>query len=151
MDVGAVDTNGLASDFCEPITIEISDPPEQVFITGQASGTAGKEYTYKIVGYDPNPSDLVYFEIDWGDGQTLTTDEVPIMSAVNISHTWADQGDYVISLTVYDSSSLKGPTETLSISMPKNKAINPFILLLERLIERFPFFEPLLRQLLNLQ
>ena len=151
MDVGAVDTNGLASEFCEPITIEISDPPEQVFITGQRSGTAGEEYTYEIRGYDPNPNDLVYFEIDWDDDQTTTTDEVPIMSAVNISHTWADQGDYVITATVYDSSSIEGPTTTLRVSMPKVKTHRWFHPWLSGLFERFPFFEPLLQQILGLQ
>ncbi len=34
---------------------------------------------------------------------------------------------------------------SLPISMPKNKAINPFILFLERLIERFPILEQILQ------
>ena len=35
--------------------------------------------------------------------------------------------------------------DPLSVSMPKNKAINPFILFLERLMERFPILEQILQ------
>jgi len=36
-------------------------------------------------------------------------------------------------------------SDPLAISMPKNKAINPFLLFLERLIERFPILEQILQ------
>jgi hypothetical protein len=36
-------------------------------------------------------------------------------------------------------------SDPLAISMPKNKAINPFILFIERLIERFPILEQILQ------
>ena len=34
---------------------------------------------------------------------------------------------------------------TLKVTMPKNKAINPFLLFLERLMERFPIMEQILQ------
>ncbi|MCK5030578.1 MAG: hypothetical protein KAR64_03855 [Thermoplasmatales archaeon] len=36
-------------------------------------------------------------------------------------------------------------SDPLPITMPKNKAINPFLLILERLMERFPILEQILQ------
>jgi len=43
-----------------------------------------------------------------------------------------------------DKQSIGNDCTTLEVTMPKNKAINPFLLLLERLMERFPILEQIL-------
>jgi len=151
MEVRAIDTNDLVSEWSECHPILLSDPPTEVYITGPTSGTAGEEYVYQIRGYDPNNNDLVDFAIDWGDGDDVFISDIPIMSEVNVSHIWSSEGDYQISVTVYDFNGLGGPTETLSVSMPKVKAHRWFHPWLSGLFERFPFLEPLLQQILGLQ
>jgi hypothetical protein len=148
MDVGAVDINGLEGGFCEAIAIEISDPPTDLFITGETSGTAGTEYTYQLRGLDPNFNDLVAFEIDWGDGDSFMTDEVPNMSLLNVSHIWNNEDDYVMSVTVGDQSGVRGPTETLSISISKNRGTNNIPLVIQWLLQRFSIFEKILNQII---
>ena len=151
IEVEAEDTNGLMSGVCEGHAMLLSDPPTEVFITGPTSGTAGKEYVYHIRGYDPNSNDLVDFNIDWGDGDDVFISDIPIMSEVNVSHIWSSEGDYQISVTIYDFNGLGGPTETLSVSMPKVKTHRWFHPWLSDLFERYPFLEPLLQQILGLQ
>ena len=146
-DVGAIDINGLHGGYTEQVHMVISDPPTEVYITGETSGIAGKDYTYQLIGYDPNYNDLVSFEINWGDGNTLHTLEYPIMTQINVPHVWNKKGDYVISVTVFDSSNLEGPTETLAISMPKNRAINnPFY----SFLQQYPILYQLLQRFLKL-
>ena len=41
------------------------------------------------------------------------------MTKISLEH---DTGDYTISVTIFDFNGLEGPTETLSVSMPKNKS-----------------------------
>jgi len=56
------------------------------------------------------------------------------------------KGDYEIHVKAKDEYDAESEwSDPLSISMPKNKAINPFLLFLERLIERFPILEQILQ------
>jgi len=62
------------------------------------------------------------------------------------SHIWANQGSYSVKVKakdIHDEESVW--SDPLSISMPKNKAINPLLLFFERLIERLPILEQILQ------
>jgi hypothetical protein len=55
-------------------------------------------------------------------------------------------GNYSIRVKAKDGHDGESPwSDPLAITMPKNKAINTFILFLERLIERFPILEQILQ------
>ena len=57
----------------------------------------------------------------------------------------AETGTYEVKLKVKDEYDYESDWATLEVAMPKNKAINPFIQFLERLIERFPILEQILQ------
>ena len=61
------------------------------------------------------------------------------------SHIWDEKDTYIIRAKAKDSNGAESDWTTLEISMPKNKPINPFILFLERLMERFPILEQILQ------
>jgi hypothetical protein len=108
----------------EKITVEIgeNDPPAKVNIDGQTKGKTGISYDFIFTTTDPNDHD-VYYYIEWGDGEVK--DWIGPYSSgekLNISHTWTEQGTYIIRAKAKDSYNAEGPWGTLSISMPKNKA-----------------------------
>ncbi len=102
------------------------------------------EYTFNAV--DPN-GDQVKYIIDWGDNQTETTAFNPSGTDVIVPHTWNERDDYIIKAHAQDVNGLNGPESIKTITMPKNKAINT-PLFLQRLFQRFPFFEKILNQIL---
>jgi len=64
---------------------------------------------------------------------------------VTVKHTWSEDGIYCLRVKAKDNNGLESGWGTLEVTMPKNKAINPFILFLEKLIERFPILEQILQ------
>ena len=65
----------------------------------------------------------------------------------NASGIWFEKGNYEIKVKAIDIHGEESPwSDPLPITMPKNKAINPFLLFLERLMERFPILEQILQQ-----
>jgi len=125
-------------------------PDKPATPSGKISGKAGTEYIYMSNTTDPD-GDQVYYWFDWGDN-TNSGWLGPFDSGETVSakHVWTVKGDYEIKVKakdVYDAESEW--SDPLSISMPKNKAINPFLLFLERLIERFPMLEQILQPIYN--
>jgi len=151
------------------------DPPDgavDVFINADLSWTggdpnSGDEVTYDVyfgktnpppkvmdnqsdtnTATDPN-EDKVKYHIDWGDGTNESTSLNPSGETVTVSHTWAEKGDYTITVKAEDEHGLTGPAATLKISMPKNKPFNFNFNLLERLLDRFPDAFPILHRLVD--
>ena len=61
-----------------------------------------------------------------------------------------EKGDFEVKVKAKDMKGLESEwSDSLVVSMPKNKAINPFILFLERLIERFPILEHIIQPIYN--
>jgi len=116
--------------------------------SGPTSGKAGKEYTYSTSTTDPD-GDQVYYKWYWNDKINETSGWLgPYDSGdtVTASHIWEEKGDYNIRVKAKDVHGEESPwSDPLPITMPKNKAINPFIQFLERLIERFPILEQILQ------
>ena len=66
--------------------------------------------------------------IDWGDGKTDTSSFNPSGADFSIKHKWTDAGTYVIKAKAEDTYGFIGPEGTLTVTMPKNKAIiTPFL------------------------
>ena len=153
--VKAEDTKGAQNIWFSPpstIVIYINRPPNKPSIPdGSTSGKSGTEYTYTSSTTDIDFDQVFYF-FDWGDN----TDSGwlgPFNSGqtVSASHTWNQEGSYQIKVkardTNFDESEWSDP---LPITMPKNKAINPLILFLERLMERFPILEQILQPIYDI-
>ncbi|MCK4349191.1 MAG: hypothetical protein KAW47_11310, partial [Thermoplasmatales archaeon] len=121
----------------------VNNPPEKPSSPiGETDGKAGVEYTYTTNTNDPD-DDQVWYLWDWGDGTTSewmgAYDPGETCAA---SRTWSEKGDYEIKVKAEDEHGSQSDwSDPLQITMPKNKTINPFILFLERLIERFPILE----------
>jgi PKD domain-containing protein len=127
--------------------LESNAPPEKPETpSGSSSGKAGEQYTYTCTATDPD-GDQLHYLFDWGDGSDSGWIG-PINSGdiVTASHTWAEKTDYEIKVKAKDTHGEESPwSDPLPITMPKNKAINPFLLFLERFMERFPILEQILQ------
>lgn len=110
-------------------------PPNAPTITGPNSGKPGTSYDYTFNAMDGDGDDIRYI-IDWGDTTSNTTSFNPSGTDVTVSHTWTEGGTYTITAYAEDSFGLAGPSNTLDVTMPRDK----FILktLLQRFLERFP-------------
>jgi len=148
----AKDDSNNEGGWSEPYTVRIGDEaPASPVISGQNSGKAGVEYEYFFQTTDPE-GDNVYYEIQWGDG-TSNNDEGPYASGEQapVKHTWKDPGTYTIKARARDEPcGVYGGWTEYQVTMPKNKAINFNMNLLNWLIERFPYVLPILRHMLGL-
>jgi len=125
---------------------DIGDPPGAPDIDGQTKGTAGVEYDYVFNAVDPDNDDVKY-HITWGDPHSDVTDLYPSGTDVTVSHTYEAEGTFTITAYAEDAKGLIGPENTLTVTMPRSRAVPTF---LERIFERFPYAFPILRQLFGL-
>ncbi len=127
-------------------------PPDKPLITGPTSGKADTPYTYTFTSTDPDGDDVSYY-IKWGDGDTTdwTTFQPSGPLGYSESHTWSSQETYTIKAKAKDIYGAESDWAELTVTMPRNKAINkPFLNFLENHPNLFPLLR-LLTQLLGLQ
>jgi len=113
--------------------------PNAPTINGPVSGKPGKSYNYKFKSTDPD-GDQVYYYVKWGDGSN-TGWFGPYASGVEQtkSHTWSSKGTYLIEAKAKDTYGAESGWQTLSVKIPKNKAMTiPLIKLLENHINLLP-------------
>jgi len=126
----------------------VNQPPETPVIDGPANGKAGTAYDYTFTTTDPDGDD-VYYCIDWDDdsgevciGPYASGDEA------TTSHTWDEQGTYIVKVKAKDTSDAESDWATLSVTMPRNK--NLYSSLFLQLQEKFPNIFSVLSYLLGL-
>jgi len=119
--------------------------------SGATSGSPGTAYTYSSSAIDPD-GDKVSLLFSWGDG-TDSGWEGPYDSeeVVEMEKTWNEKGDYQVKVKARDIPSFEESdwSEPLSVSMPKNKAINTMPLPL-RFLDNYPLIYQLIQRLLKL-
>ncbi len=117
-------------------------------IDGPTSGKAGIEYDYTFVTDDPEDDDVFYY-IDWGDG-THENWAGPYASGVDatISHTYDEEGDYVIGAKANDVFDDESDWGYLEVTMPINQ--HSFHSLFIWFLECFPNAFPIFRHLIGL-
>ena len=122
------------------------NPPDPPVISGPVAGRAGEYHRYTFQTTDPEEHKIYYYA-DWGDGTSMTGWAGPYDSgeALSLDHLYTFEGTYTIKAKAKDRYDMESGWSTLEVTMPKNKAINPFLLFLERLIERFPILEQILQ------
>ena len=100
-----------------------NEPPYAPSIDGPISGKPGTEYSYTFVSTDPNGDDIANYTIDWGDDNVEVV-EGPVGSGeiITVSHTWDEQGTYIISAKATDIYGAESEWGILTVTMPKNQA-----------------------------
>jgi len=127
--------------------IEPGAPNKPAKPSGTTSGKKGEEYTYSTSTTDPD-GDQVWYKWDWGDEISGWDEPYDSGDTVTVSHIWHEKGSYVIKVKAKDEHGKESEwSDPLEVAMPKNKAINPLLLFLERLMEQFPVLEMLLQQI----
>ena len=129
----------------EPTTAHMPEKPSRPI--GDKSGTIKEEYTYVTTSQDPDNDDL-WYKWDWGDN-TFSEWIGPYNSgeSCEINHTWNKRGDYEIRVKARDENGLESKwSDSLVITMPKNKFFNNFIL---RFLQNNPLLDYLIHLLLD--
>ncbi|MCJ7570582.1 MAG: hypothetical protein MUO82_01715, partial [Candidatus Thermoplasmatota archaeon] len=124
-----------------------NNPPDKPTVTGEINGKIGVEYSYNAIATDPD-GDQIYYWFDWGNNKNSGW-VGPFASGeqCNAKYKWGTTGNYTIKVKVKDTNRFESDWAILEISMPKTKATNGS-LFLQRLVQRFPFFEKILNQIL---
>ncbi|MCJ7572131.1 MAG: PKD domain-containing protein, partial [Candidatus Thermoplasmatota archaeon] len=155
-DTFSLYVNFKGEEKCLAENMSIKDIPESPYVLGwpekpdtPSGATNCKKnikYIYTTRTIDPDNDD-VYYMWDWGDGNF--SDWIgPYKSGENCSsdHIWSENGEYSIRVKAKDSNNFTGEwSDPLEVSMTKSKEIN-ISLFLQKLFQRFPFFEKILNQ-----
>lgn len=116
----AKDINQVSSQWSDPLTMTIlvDRPPNTPTITGPAKGKPGVSYLYTFTTTDPD-GDLVYYYIDWGDGQ-VSEWVGPYQSGATatVTHQWAEEGTYTIQAKAKDVFDVESDWGSLEVTMP---------------------------------
>lgn len=117
-----------------------NEPPNKPTITGETQGKAGEEYEYIFKATDPDEDGVKYF-IDWDDGTPQEeTGYSPSGEEVTASHSWIEQGTYIIRAKAKDTYGAESDRGTLTVTMPVNQqgsqqsSSQIFLQVLERLL-----------------
>jgi len=91
---GNTDTDSTYADITEPANNDpVADP------NGPYEGEVDEEITFDGTGsYDPDGDNLVWYFWDFGDGSNVEAGE----TEANPTHSYNAEGNYTVSLTVYD-------------------------------------------------
>jgi hypothetical protein len=128
------------------LTATANSPPSKPTIEGPTSGSAGTSYDYKFCSEDPEGDDIFYC-VNWDDGAgEVCIGPFPSGTCVVEPHTWASGGTYTITVKAQDIHQAESDPATLTVTMPRNRAI--FSSIFELIFEKFPNAFPVLRVLL---
>jgi hypothetical protein len=122
-----------------------NNAPNAPIITGETSGTAGKEYQYTFNAVDPDGGD-VYYWVQWDDGCPSVEWIGPFPSGVDVklNHTFANQGTFTIGAKARDVFDAESDWGELTVTMPRNRAMTNLLFL--RFLEQFPILRLLLQR-----
>ncbi len=147
IQVKAKDVHDAVSNWSDSLLVTMENiPPDRPEITGPTDGGVGVSYDYTFVATDPNGDQLEYY-IEWGDGN-IEDWFGPFDSGdpQTVSHTWSEEGTYTIKAKAKDTHDAKSSWGTLSVTMPRNRAItSPFLNFLQNHPILFQLFQRLLK------
>jgi hypothetical protein len=135
------------SDFCFVLR---TDVPEMKTLDGSSTGYYGEEQNYTIMADGYEDYDMYYY-IDWDDGNV---DEWigpnPAGEEVNVTHTWLEEGNYTIQVKAKNSMDMESDYMTLEVSMSEKSKVINIPLFLQRLFQRYPILEKILKQIISI-
>jgi hypothetical protein len=128
--------------------IPYNSVPTPPIISGPLSGKVNTPLTYSFTSWDPDLDQISYY-VDWGDGpptwSTFQNSGIPYSA----SHTWSAQGTYTISAKAKDTQGAESSISTLTVTIPRDKAIqtSPFLQFLQSHPNMFPILQKLIQNL----
>jgi hypothetical protein len=122
-----------------------NQPPNAPTIDGPTTGKVDENYNYTFVTTDPDGDDVKYI-IDWGDGDSDTTNLNPSGTDVLVDHVWIEKGTYTITAKAEDEHFSVSSQTTLTITITKSKTASNT--LFYSLLDRFPNLLPFLQKFL---
>ena len=138
---------GTCCDFAFRTFAWVNNFPTSMTIDGPLKGKVGTLQTYTFCASDPDGDDVSYY-VKWGDGTyTGWSSMTPEREPYPLSHSWAEEGTYLIEAQAKDSYGGISDWARLEVSMPKTKIYNPMIQLLMMMSDYFPFVEKILNQI----
>ena len=156
--VKAKDINNKQSDWSEALTVTIGEnqPPVEVTIQGKQFGFGGIEYEFTFVSTDPDGHDIFY-RINWDDGEdTGWLGPYSSGEQIALSHSWDLKGDYWVKAWAKDTLEDSSNQASFKINILTNRAKTApayrdflFLRILENFINRFPFIEDLLQNIIQ--
>jgi hypothetical protein len=105
------------TDTAQVIISAVNHAPDAPTITGPTEGKRGVTYSYNVSTVDSD-NDTVLYHIDWGDGQTTTTDFTTSGQLVSVQHTWTKKGTYTVRVQAVDEHTAESSWTTLQVTMP---------------------------------
>ena len=82
-------------------TLTVNNVAPTLTISGNSSVNEGSTYTLNLAASDPGAADTISkWTINWGDG--ISMEDVSGSAAFNLNHTYADNGNYIITVQVTD-------------------------------------------------
>jgi hypothetical protein len=151
IETRAINTVGNIDPTPSSDTVTIDNAPNIPTLTGTVKGKIGQQYMYNSSTVDVD-GDPVYYWFDWDDGtNTGWIGPFPPGALIQMNHSWAKKGTYEVKVKAKDIFNMETSWATLDVTMPKGTAHIPslFFDLIERIMERFPYAFPILRQLLG--
>jgi chitodextrinase len=106
---GARDTNKTAVFLSVP-----NRPPSIPIISGPTNGSKDTKYSYVFGSTDPDNDDINYI-INWGDGSTNESGFLPSGHYFSMLHSWAESGEYNITVKASDNQSSSSAEMTAHI------------------------------------
>jgi hypothetical protein len=129
------------------ITAVANEPPNTPTIDGPSSGKPGVEYDFIFYTADPN-DDEVYYCVSWGccgGGDFHTYGPYTSGVEVTLSHSWSEQGDYVIQAYAKDIHEAESDTATFELTIHRNKSIQNTMF--QWFLERYTILQMLITRL----
>ena len=147
-------TESFSAGQCDAWLIKLAKeyhPPSIPIIDGPTHGKVGVEYIYSFNSTDYK-GDYCVCIVNWGDGspsETVNPTGGPNSSSGPgiASHSWETEGNYITGAYAIDEYGAKSPFSTLTVTMPRDKAINrPFINWLQSHPNMFSLLQKLIQQ-----
>ena len=83
-------------------------PPEKPGVpSGPTSGKAGVNYTFSSSTTDPDATDQLYYQWDWGNGVSEWLGPYTSGESVETTHNWLTAGDYQVKIIAKDNNGLE--------------------------------------------
>jgi C1A family cysteine protease len=123
---------------------ETNSPPNTPIIEGPSRIKKEEYCWYNITFSDPDNS-MLYLYVDmFGLEPNNWWSYPPNHNELNVYYFWPEEGDFTVRAKVKDPYGVESDWATLEVRVSKTKTIIPYSVLIERLIERSPFFEMLI-------
>ena len=145
--VRAKDVNGVQSAWSDPhlISIVANNPPNKPEINGPTNVKPFISYMYTVNTTDEEAEDIRYY-IDWGDGGSQWYGPYASGEILSVEHKWKT-GSHTIKVKARDATGDESEWATLEVTISRNN-MHVFSKIMQKLIERFPHFILILKNLI---